>query len=550
MAGASMPPQLAAARQKAARTWAGFTSGQRTVTVIAGVALLVGAFAFTKWSGQAQYAPLFTNLDPNDAGAITEKLTSDKVDYKLADGGRTVMVPQADVYQLRVGLSSKGLPAGGSVGYSILDKQGITTSEFRQRVDYQRALEGELSRTIGAIDGVAGATVHLVVPKEDVFSKDDRKPTASVLVKAAPSARLSSENVAAIVHLVSSSVEGLDPADVTVADAKGRLLSQPGEDGASAAEGDARASQTHAFESDLARSVEDMLSEVMGPGHAVVRVKADLDYDRRQTTTETFTPPADAPVVSEASSKETFTGTGQPVGGVLGVNGAPVAASPNGGNNTYSKEDASKQYAVGKVTEQVKSAPGAVKRLSVAVLLDAKVKSGSTDTVQKLVAAATGFDPNRGDSLAVDRMAFDDTAAKEADKAVKAEAAARQRQGLFSMVRSVLVVLLLLGAFVFLLRTTRRGERRLAVPLSELPGVPPLAALSTAGAHGDGADVDAAVPVLAMAGAGAVAGAAAGAALPAAPVGHGIDEELGQLIERQPEEVAQLLRGWLSDRRN
>lgn len=539
--------QLGAAKDRAAKTWGSFSAGQRTVTVIAAVAVVLGGFMFTKWSSKATYAPLFSNLDANDAGAITDKLGSEKVSYKLTDGGRTVMVPQSQVYQLRVGLSSKGLPAGGSVGYSILDKQGITTSEFRQRVDYQRAMEGELARTISAIEGVAGANVHLVIPKEDVFSKDQTKPTASVLVTTTPTARLTSENVQAIVHLVSSSVEGLDPNDVTVADAKGHLLSQAGEDGMTAAEGDARASQTHAFENDLATSVEDMLGQVMGPGHAVVRVKADLDYDRKETTTESFTP-TDSPVLSEASSKETFTGTGQPVGGVLGTaTTTPVVAGAGGGNNTYNKEDASKQYAVGKVTQQVKSAPGAVKRLSVAVLLDAKVKAASPDAVQKLVAAATGLDTSRGDTLAVDRMAFDDSAAKEADKAMHAEAAAKQREGLFSLVRSVLMVFVILGAFLFLLRTTKRGERRQALPLHELPGMAPLGALPMGEASAfsteddDTLAVDAGVPALALAGAGAA---------PALPVAAKVNKDLGALIERQPEEVAQLLRGWLSDRRN
>jgi len=549
---------LNATRQKALSTWGAFSAGQRAVTIVAALTLVVGGFMFTKWSARASYAPLFTNLDPTDAGAITDKLASQKVGYKLTDGGRTVMVPQAQVYQLRVDLSSKGLPAGGSVGYSILDKQGITTSEFRQRVDYQRALEGELSRPVSAVNGVAGATVHLVIPKDDVFATDTQKPTASVLVKVAPGARLTSENVQAIVHLVSSSVEGLAAQDVTVADDHGRLLSQPGDDGASMAEGDARAAQTHAYESDVANSVEDMLGQVMGQGHAVVRVTADLDYDHRETTTESYQP-TQAPVLNESSSKENFTGTGQPVGGVLGPDAASIAAS-GGGNNTYAKEDASRQYAVGKVTEQVKSAPGAVKRLSVAVLLDSKVKGVSPGSVQKLVAAAAGLDTTRGDTIAVDSMAFDTSAQKEADKAMSAAAAAKQRQGMLSLVRSLLVLLLLVGAFVFFWRITKRAERRESLSLPELAaltaaaGALPSGAASASSAGraalGDGEDGelfgDVPAPELALSGVGHLGGAPAAKALPAVT----IDDELGALIERQPEQVAQLLRGWLSDRRN
>jgi flagellar M-ring protein FliF len=540
---------LNATKQKALSTWGAFSAGQRAVTVVAAITLVVGGFMFTKWSAHASYSPLFSNLDPTDAGAITDKLTSQKVGYKLTDGGRTILVPQAQVYQLRVDLSSKGLPTGGSVGYSILDKQGITTSEFRQRVDYQRAMEGELSRTISAINGVAGATVHLVIPKDDVFTTDTQKPTASVLVKVAPGARLTPENVQAIVHLVSSAVEGLAAQDVTVADDHGRLLSQPGDDGASMAEGDARAAQTHAYESDVATSVEDMLGQVMGQGHAVVQVTADLDYDHRETTTESYTPTT-APVLNESTSKENFTGTGQPVGGVLGPNAASIATTA-GGNNTYAKEDASRQYAVGKVTEQVKSAPGAVKRLSVAVLLDAKVKGISTGNVQKLVTAAAGLDTTRGDTIAVDSMPFDTTAQKEADKAVSAAAAAKQRQGMLSMVKTLLVALLLIGAFMFFLRITKRAERRETLSLPELAALTaaagalpsPAAASSSASAlpalAGAEGDPPGPAPELALVG-------AAAKALPAVT----IDDELGALIERQPEQVAQLLRGWLSDRRS
>src|SRR5207248_11601182 len=140
---------------------------------------LAGGMFFSSWASKPTYTPLFSNLQPSDAAAVTQKLTSSKVPYKLADGGQTVMVPQNQVYQQRLNLSASGLPTGGTQGYSLLDKEGITTSEFTQRIDYQRALEGELSKTIGAIDGVSAASVHVVVPNNDVFSEDTSKPSRS-----------------------------------------------------------------------------------------------------------------------------------------------------------------------------------------------------------------------------------------------------------------------------------------------------------------------------------------------------------------------------------
>src|SRR4051812_12635910 len=293
-------------RRKASQTMAGFSTGQKVVTGFAVLALIFGGMFFSSWASKPNYTPLFSNLQPSDAAAVTQKLTSEKVPFKLADGGATVMVPQNQVYQQRLNLSASGLPTGGTQGYSLLDKQGITTSEFRQRVDYQRALEGELSKTISVIDGVAAATVHLVIPPDDVFANDASKPSASVLIQNVPGKTIGPGQVQAVVHLVSSSVEGLDPDSVTVADAKGTLLSAPGTGGLAASMGDARAQQTRTYEDNVSKSLQDMLATVIGPGHSVVRVTADLDFDQRSTTTETYGN-KNATALNETTSKETFT---------------------------------------------------------------------------------------------------------------------------------------------------------------------------------------------------------------------------------------------------
>src|SRR4051812_6036893 len=234
-------------RRKATQAMSGFSTGQKVITGLAVVALIFGGMMFSSWASKPTYVPLFSNLQPSDASAITSKLTSSKVPFKLSDGGGTILVPQNQVYQQRLDLSASGLPTGGNQGYSLLDKQGITTSEFQQRVDYQRAMEGELAKTVGAIDGVAAATVHLVIPAQDVFAGDSSKPSASVLIQNVPGKSTSPGQVQAVVHLVSSSIEGLDPDSVTVADAKGNVLSAPGSGGLAAA-GDARGEQTKTYE--------------------------------------------------------------------------------------------------------------------------------------------------------------------------------------------------------------------------------------------------------------------------------------------------------------
>jgi flagellar M-ring protein FliF len=526
-------------RRRASQTLSGFSTGQKVITGLAVAGLIVGALTFSSWAGKPSYAPLFTNLQPSDAAAITQKLTSSKVPFKLADGGASVLVPQSQVYQQRLNLSASGLPTGGSQGYALLDKEGITSSEFRQRVDYQRALEGELAKTVGAIDGVSAATVHLVIPPNDVFAEDSHKPTASVLVQNTPGKNMAPGQVQAVVHLVSSSVEGLSPNDVTVADSKGNVLSAPGEDGMALAQGDARTQQTQAYQDTMSHSLQDMLATVIGPGHAVVKVTADLDYDQRSTTTEQFDNAKPAPALTEQTSTEVFTGAGGPQpGGLLGT--APTTVPGQTGSataaNNYNKNDAARTFAVGKVTSEVKQAPGAVKRLSVAVALDSNAKGADKATVERLITAAAGIDPNRGDSVVVDAMAFDTTAAKEAQKELKQAAQAKSREGMMSTAKTGVVLLMVAFVLFILFRSAKRGPRRIpiTVPTDMVELESARTALTTHTIDVDDDDepmlpVPARVPASVMAG----------------PEG-----DIAELIERQPDEVAQLLRSWLADRRD
>jgi flagellar M-ring protein FliF len=534
-----MKPDLAQLRDKSKDLFAGFSSGQRTVLGIAVVGLLLGGWLFTHWAGAPTYAPLYSNLSPSDASSITQDLTSRGVSYKLGADGTSIMVPQDKVYQLRLDMSAKGLPPGGAAGYSLLDKQGITTSEFRQRVDYQRALEGELAKTVSALDPVDAATVHLVIPTEDLFTQDSQHPSASVLVKTQPGKTLSAGQVQAVVNLVSSSVEGMTPDQVTVADTSGRVLSAPGQDGIDAAATDARSQQTSSFENTLAESIQQMLTPVVGAGKAVVRVKADLDFDSKNTTTERFdnNPQTPAPAVSESTSQETYANTAGPnaATGALATTATPLATS---GTGNYQKQASERTFAVGKVTEQVKAAPGGVQRLSVAVLVDDKAVS-ATDAakVQRLVTAAAGLDTNRGDSVEVSRMAFDTSAQKSAKSELEAAHAAQKQSQLFEMLRTIGAVLIVLVVLFLAWRSTRKAAARypIALPLEALPVRELEAEIHHEPIDHDGALVAAAMPA---------------ASLPAAEGLQLVEGQVGQLIDRQPDEVAQLLRGWLADRRS
>src|SRR3954449_285676 len=251
-----MTDRLPAPVRRITDAYRSFTPGQKAVTIAAVIALVVSAYFFATWASKPTYSILFNNLSTKDASAIVESLQKSGTSYELANDGQTVLVPKDQVNNLRLSLSGEGLPGDAGTGYALLDKQGITTSDFMQQTNYQRALEGELSNTIKSIEGVEAATVHLVIPKKDVFADDQDKPTASVLVASSATTPLSGQQVQAIVHLVASSVEGLDPTEITVAGADGKILSTGG-GAAVTSGGDSGAdSQTVAFQNRLNSSLQ------------------------------------------------------------------------------------------------------------------------------------------------------------------------------------------------------------------------------------------------------------------------------------------------------
>lgn len=522
---------LTAIRRQGSRALSGFTAGQRTMLALALVGTFFGGMFFLKWSSSTEYAPLYTDLEASDAAEVTGALDSQGVAYRLEDGDSTILVPRADVYRARIDLSADGLPSGGgSAGYELLDDQGITTSEFRQRVDYQRALEGELARTIESIDGVQDAIVHLVIPEDDLFSGDAQHPSASVLVSTAEGDAVAAGQVQAVVNLVASSVEGLEADQVTVADGTGRVLSAPGEDRLAAAAGDARTSQTAGFEAAMAARIEEMLVPVTGNDRARVSVTAQLDFDRRETTSETFGLPDTAPVISETTNSETFEGDSAAVGGVLGPDAVPTAAE-DGTGSTYNRSSTERVFANERITQVVQDAPGDVQRLSVAVLLD-EAAGIDTRAVQQLVAAGAGIDAARGDTLEVTQLPFDTSAADAAAAELRSARSAQERSQLFSLLRTVASVAIVAVVLLLAWRSTRKAA------VDRFPVALPL----------DVADPDErGLPVAAP-----TAGAEAEALTAGPTEAHLQREELqGQitdLIERQPDDVAQVLRSWMSEK--
>ena len=544
-------------RTRATELFNGFTTGQKVVTGLAVLFVVIGGYVFTGWAAKPAYSPLYTDLDSADAAAVTEELSSTGVSYKLADGGRTVMVPKDALYDQRIALSSKGLPSSGNSGFALLDKQGITASEFRQRVDFQRALSGELATTIESIDDVQSATVNLVIPEEDLFASDDQKASASVLVQTKADANLAPGTVQSILHLVSSSVEGLTPQNVTISDTNGRLLIAPGEDGLNAAMSDARAQQTVEYERQVASKVKELLGAVVGSKGVVVQVKAELDFDKRETTTERFEN-ANGVVAQETTSEETMTGTeAATAGGVLGTD--PAAVTIPGGTSDFSKIEESTVFAPSKTTESTTAAPGTVKRQTVSVFLDANANSGvSLADIQEQVEAAAGIDADRGDLVRVSEVQFSTAEADAAAEAADAANESAKWASTMDTVRSVVTLLVVgLGMLIGYRRLRGAARREELIPLEHL-------ALDA----GDPTDVleldedDYIELEPAMAGGVLIEGDDEPSTvlvnrrhrteldrLPGMEERQAAHADISDLIDRQPDDVAQLLRSWMSERR-
>src|SRR3712207_235978 len=262
-------------------SFSSFTAGQKVVAIIGTMALALGGFMVFRWAAAPTYAPLFSNLAPADASAIVDQLNSTGVPYEIGAGGGTILVPRDQVYDTRIALSGEGLPSSSDEGgYHLLDGQSISTSQFQEQTSFKRAMEGELESTIEAIDGVDTAVVHLAIPATGVFAEEQAPTTASVLVDTGATT-LAQGQVQAVVNLVSSSIDGLEPDNVTVADSSGRVLTVTS--GGAAGTAQAQSQQVADFETQRTAQVQAILDRVFGPGNATAQVTADLNFDKQVT---------------------------------------------------------------------------------------------------------------------------------------------------------------------------------------------------------------------------------------------------------------------------
>jgi flagellar M-ring protein FliF len=474
------------------------TPAQQVGIVVSVVVLVLGGAAFLRWLTSPSYALLYANLDDKGLAQVVQELDAQGVPYRIEGGGSRVMVPQDQVYRVRAQLAEAGI-SGQTLppGYELFDQQGMGATDFQQRVDYQRALEGELARTLMEMDGIRGASVRLAIPERSPFAQDQPAVTASVLVD--PAMPLSEQEVRSIVFLVANAVPGLTPEGVTVADTRGTVLAAPGPDPVGLV-GGRTFELTREYERALAADVQRLLANVPGGAGASVVVRAQLNFDQTSVESETVDPASAVPV-DASSTNEVLNGAANQTG----ASGSPV---------NYQRTEERQSYAVSRETTTTVQAPGEVERLSVAVVMDNGANTGITPAdpaqVRAVVSAALGLDPARGDTIEVTQLPFP-----------KPEPATEPASpGLLDQLPRLAggLVVLLVGAALFLMMLRSRGRRR-AEPAPEVTWVPPEELPPSQEARG---------PQL--------------AARPATT-------DVMELVQRQPEEIATLLRSWLADRR-
>lgn len=483
--------------------------------IVGAAALVAAAAAFMLWSRAPEYKVLYTNVSDRDGGAIIASLTQMNVPYKFAEGGSAILIAADKVPEVRLKLAAQGLPKGGGVGFELMDNQKFGTSQFAEQVNYQRGLEGELARSIESIGTVESARVHLALPKPSLFVREQKKPSASVVLSLHRGRSIDEGQVSAIVHMISSSVPELDPKSVTVVDQRGNLLS--------AANAGARGldvsqlKYAQEIEQGYIRRIEAILQPILGASNVRAQVAADIDFSVVERTEEKFAPnqdPRNAAVRSQQSSESNQLGA-TPPGGVPGAlsnqpptnpsapinaprpangsaNGAtpPGAAitttattstAPAGPNN--SRKDTTTNYELDRSIRHVQQGAGAVKRLSVAVVVnhlagaDGKARAltpAEVEQIRNLVKEAMGYSQERGDSLNVLNSAF----ARDGQDEHPAEVPLWKDRDNIELAKSIgrylLIGVLALFAWFAVLRPLLR--KHLAPPPAATPEAAPAAA--------------------------------------------------------------------------
>ena len=404
---------------------ASLTLGQRIMLVAAALLVVAGIVGLVHWRKESDFRPLFTNIAPEDAGAVIQKLRESGTEYRLDQGGTTVLAPSARIAELRLDLASAGLPKTGRIGFELFDKANFGATEFTEKVNYRRALEGELERSIMTLSEVESARVHITFPRDSVFLESQQPAKTSIILRLRPGAHLSKQNVVAVTNLAASAVEGLSPESVSVIDAQGNLLGRPRAQNAAADSQppDANLDYKQKIEADLLTKVNATLEPLLGPDKFRTGITVDCDFTRSEQSEESLDPTKSVMLTSMKTDEETATQQA----GVPGTasNLPRPTARPNAAGSGVSHHTENITYQTSRTVRHTVLPQGVIKKISVSILVDQDVHwQGSgvrakriidppspekLKTIKNLVAGVIGITPERGDQVLVETLPFEAT---------------------------------------------------------------------------------------------------------------------------------------------
>lgn len=405
--------------------WKQLGGGQRLTIVVAALAVIVGLSALVFWSGRPDYALLYGKLDDAEAAKVIAALGEANVPYQVSRGGGAISVPSDKVHQMRMQLAAKGVPRGEGVGFEIFDKPNFGISDFVQRANYLRAVQGELARTISQVDAIESARVMIVMPENRLLVDNTKKPTASVFIRVRGNTTLPPQNVNAIRFLVANAVEGLVANNVSVVDNQGNVLSENNDNDSVAGLSSTQLSARQNLEKYLAKKAEEMLNTVLGPGQSVVRVSADINFDSLSRVEEKFDPEGQIPRTTQIT-EDTVDSITSSSGGAPGI-ASNLATETNAistpvNSSKTRKKVTNNSYEINKTISNIIQTPGGVKRISASVFIAANVTGSGTNRtvttrtpeemlkIKRVVQGALGIqegpDATRLDQITIEEMAF------------------------------------------------------------------------------------------------------------------------------------------------
>ena len=440
--------------------WNKTTTRQRQMIIGAAILVFAVIFGWSYWYGnRPELVSLYTGLETKDAGDVTAKLKEAGIPYEVQEGkdGATILVPKQKVHDARLDLATQGLPRGHK-GFELFDDSKLGVTEFQNRVNYLQALQGELTRTIEQIEVIEKARVHIVLPEDSLYKKNEKPATASIMLRLYPEKTLSKKEIRGITNLVAHSIQGLLPENITIVNDRGKILNDPEEDADKAKDESKKTldqlEMTKKVEERIQANLQSLLDQALGEGKAFVRVSVELDFDQRLTDKATYTPVVDdAGIIrSQQDITETYTGNSQVPGGPAGTqsNIPGYVATQGNARADYEKKESTKNYEINEEKSKIVASPGSIRHLNVGVLVNDELTAAQQESIRKSVASAAGIDVRRGDTISVEPVPFSNELAnrRAAEEQKVKDAEMRQTY----IIVGVILLLLLIAAAIFFYR--------------------------------------------------------------------------------------------------